>query len=82
MPSEPGHESAVGVALALELELELELELALDDDEDTSVEAEVEDDAEDDELLAPDEVEEAEELTSLAPQTEGTFSAGPTEDLR
>jgi len=76
MPSEPGHERAVGVALALELEL------ALDDDEDTSVGTDVEDDAEDEELLAPDEVEEVEELTSLAPQTEGTFPAGPTEDLR
>ena len=69
------------MALALEL-----LELALDEDEDTSVEvnAEVgaEDCADDDELLVADEVEETEGLTDLAPQTEGTFAAGPTVDLR
>jgi len=78
MPSEPGHETTVDVALALELVLE--------DDEDASVEVcveiVVEDCAEDDELLVADEVEEVDGLTSLAPQTEGTFAAGPTADLR
>jgi hypothetical protein len=64
----------------------LTLELALEDDEDGPAEVEVEVTAEDckddDELLIPDEVEETEVLTTLAPQTEGTFAAGPTLDLR
>jgi hypothetical protein len=64
----------------------LALELVLADDEDASagveVEVTAEDCVDDDELLVPDEVEETEELTTLAPQTEGTFAAGPTADLR
>jgi hypothetical protein len=64
----------------------LALELALEDDEDGPAEVEVEVTAEDctddDELLVPDEVEGSEALTTLAPQTEGTFAAGPTLDLR
>jgi hypothetical protein len=64
----------------------LVLKLALEDEEDTSVDmgvvVDAEDCADDDELLIPDEVEETEVLTTLAPQTEGTFAAGPTLDLR
>jgi hypothetical protein len=64
----------------------LALELALEDDEDGPAEVEVEviaeEDAGNEELLTPDEVEGSEALTTLAPQTEGTFAAGPTLDLR
>jgi hypothetical protein len=78
LPSDPGHETAVGVALAFAA--------VLDEDEDPSVDVSVVVDAEvcddGDELLVPDEVEETELLMTLAPQTEGTFAAGPTLDLR
>jgi hypothetical protein len=70
VPFEPGHVTAVGVALAPEL--------VLDDDEDTSVDV----GAADEELLAPDEVEETEGMMSLAPQIEGDFPAAPRVDLR
>ena len=52
----------------------------LDEDVSVVLDAEVCDD--DDELLIPDEVEETGLLMTLAPQTEGTFAAGPTLDLR
>lgn len=64
----------------------LALAVVLDRDEDESVDVRVVVDAkdctDDDELLVPDAVEETEGLTTLAPQTEGTFAAGPTADLR
>jgi hypothetical protein len=69
VPFEPGHETAVGVAPAPELVLE--------DDDDT-----VDVGAADEELLAPDEVEETEGMMSLAPQIEGDFPAAPRVDLR
>lgn len=53
-------------------------ELVLDDDEDTSVDV----GAADEELVAPDEVEETEGMMSLAPQIEGDFPAAPRVDLR
>jgi hypothetical protein len=69
---------AVGVATTVEL--------TLAGDEDTSVDVAIvvceEDGADDEELLVTGEVEDTEGLTTLAPQTEGTFAAGPTVDLR
>ena len=53
-------------------------ELVLDNDEDTSVDV----GAADEELVAPDEVEETEGMMSLAPQIEGDFPAAPRVDLR
>jgi hypothetical protein len=53
-------------------------ELVLEDDEDTSVDAGT--DVE--ELVALDEVEDADELMSLAPQIPGDFPGAPRVDLR
>jgi hypothetical protein len=39
-------------------------------------------DAADEELLAPERVEDADGLMSLAPQTEGAFPGAPKVDLR
>jgi hypothetical protein len=53
-------------------------ELVLEDDEDTSVDAGT--DVE--ELVALDEVEDADELMSWAPQIPGDFPGAPRVDLR